>query len=109
MREGIVGIGALIVEFLWAFALCLVFLHTATADDTQGNSYYGLAIGFTIVAAVFVGGPVSGGAFNPAVGLGPILVDVGLGGLSLGGLWLYLVGPFLGGLVAAYVFKYQTS
>jgi aquaporin Z len=103
------ALGALLVEFLFTFALCLVYLHTATSDDVKGNSYYGLAIGFTIVAAILVGGPVSGGAFNPAVGLGSILVDVAFGGPSLGGLWLYLVGPFLGGVAAALVYRYQTS
>ena len=97
----------LLVEFLFTFALCLVVLNTATATATDGNSYYGLAIGFTVVVGAFAGGGVSGGAFNPAVGTGPILMNAIAGGGSLGNLWYYLVGPLLGGAAAAAVFKIQ--
>jgi aquaporin Z len=55
----------LIVEFLFTFALAYVVLNVATAKDTEGNSFYGLAIGFTVAAGAFAVGSVSGGAFNP--------------------------------------------
>jgi aquaporin Z len=103
------ALGALLIEVLYTFALCLVVLNVATASDTQGNSYYGLAIGFTIVVAAFAGGGISGGAFNPAVGLGPIVTRFLLGQGSLGDLWLYLVGPFVGGALAAGVYRLQYS
>lgn len=103
------AIQALIVETLYTFALCLVVLNVATSRDTEGNSYYGLAIGFTIVVAAIAGGGISGGAFNPDVGTGPILVDAIMKGGSLSNLWLYLVGPFLGGALAAWVYRLQTS
>jgi aquaporin Z len=98
---------ALLVEFLYTFALVLVVLNSAASARTQGNSFYGLAIGFTIVVAAFAGGPVSGGAFNPAVGIGPILVQTLHGEGSASSLWLYLVGPLVGGAVAAAVFGMQ--
>ena len=98
---------ALLVEILYTFALALVVLNVATADATSGNSFYGLAIGFTVAAGAFAGGPVSGGAFNPAVGTGPILAHAMLGGGGVGDLWLYLVGPFTGGALAAIVFRLQ--
>ncbi|HEY9015822.1 MAG TPA: aquaporin [Gemmatimonadales bacterium] len=98
---------ALLVEFLYTFALVLVVLNSAASARTQGNSFYGIAIGFTIVVAAFAGGPVSGGAFNPAVGTGPILVQTLMGQGSAGALWLYLVGPFIGGAAAAAVFGLQ--
>jgi aquaporin Z len=98
---------ALLVETLYTFALCLVVLNTACHDRTKGNSFYGLAIGFTIVVAAFAGGGVSGGAFNPAVGVGPTLVHGLMGGGSFGSLWLYLVGPLAGAGLAATVFKFQ--
>jgi aquaporin Z len=106
---GTPALAALMVEFLFTFALCLVVLNVATSKRTQGNSYYGLAIGFTIVVAAFAGGGVSGGAFNPAVGTGPTLVYALTGHGSLSHWWLYLVGPFLGGAVAAAVFGVQES
>jgi aquaporin Z len=105
-----VGAGsALLIEFLFTFALCLVVLNSATAKKTEGNSFYGLAIGFTIVVAAFAGGGISGGAFNPAVGIGPIVVNALTSGGSVSNLWLYLVGPLLGGVAAALVFKVQVT
>lgn len=98
---------ALLVEFLFTFALCLVVLQSATATATKGNSFYGLAIGFTVVVAAFAGGGISGGAFNPAVGIGPSLVHAAMGGGSLQSLWLFIVGPMLGAVAAAGVFRIQ--
>ena len=98
----------LLVEVLYTTALCLVVLHSATAPQTTGNSFYGLAIGFTVAAGAFAGGPISGGAFNPAVGIGPILVSAVLGSNgALSNLWLYLLGPFVGGALAAAVYRLQ--
>ena len=103
------GLGAvMLAEILVTFALVLVILHVATAPDTKGNSYFGLAIGFTVAAGAFAVGGVSGGAFNPAVGIGPILVDTLMGSGSIGNLWIYIVAPVLGGLAAVPVFKLQT-
>jgi aquaporin Z len=99
--------GALMVEILYTTALCLVVLNVATSPRTAGNSYFGLAIGFTVVVGAFAGASVSGGAFNPAVGIGPTMVDTLIGGGGLSHLWLYLVGPLLGGVIAAGVFRMQ--
>jgi aquaporin Z len=97
----------LAIEMIFTFALASVVLNVATSKKTAGNSFYGLAIGFTVLAAAYAGGHISGGAFNPAVGTGPILVDTLIGhGHSIGNLWIYLVGPFTGGLVAGLLFKY---
>jgi aquaporin Z len=104
------GIGILVpllVEVLFTFLLVLVVLNTATHRDTQGNSYYGLAIGATVMVGAFVGGGISGGAFNPAVGIGPILVHAVTGGGGFGNLWLYIAGPIIGAVLAAIVFKVQ--
>ena len=103
------GVEALLAEALVTFALALVVLNVATAASTKGNSYFGLAIGFTVLAGAYAVGGFSGGAFNPAVGIGPTLVDVVAGGGSLGNLWLYIVGPLAGGAVAAPVFRLQNG
>lgn len=87
----------LLIEMIFTFALASVVLNVATNKKTEGNSFYGLAIGFTVLAAAFAGGPISGGAFNPAVAIGPIIVDTAVGGHSLSHLWIYLIGPFVGG------------
>jgi aquaporin Z len=99
--------GALLVEFLYTFALAIVVLNSALSAKTAGNSFYGLAIGFTIVVGAFAGGPISGGAFNPAVGIGPTAINATMGGGEWKSLWLYIVGPLMGGAVAAWVFGLQ--
>jgi len=105
--DGVTATNALLVEFLFTFALALVVLNSAASARTQGNSFYGLAIGFTIVVGAFAGGEISGGAYNPAVGIGPTLVHAAFGDGSLSDLWIYLVGPFLGAAAAAAVFGLQ--
>lgn len=101
------AIEAVIAEVVFTFALALVILCVATSEKTQGNSYFGLAIGFTVLAGAYAVGPVSGGAFNPAVGIGPITVDALAGGGSFADVWIYIVGPVAGGLAAVPVFRLQ--
>jgi len=100
---GVFTASALAVEVLFTTALVLVVLNAAATRATEGNSFYGLAIGFTILAAAFVGGPISGGAFNPAVGFGATLGAALYSGGSWSDLWLYVVGPLAGAVVAAAV------
>jgi len=103
-----VGPGAvLLVEALYTCLLALVVLNCAAREATKGNSYFGLAIGFTILIAVYAGGPISGGAFNPAVRTGSIIINAVFGDGAFKDLWLYLVGPFAGAVVAALCFKLQ--
>ena len=93
---------ALVAEFLFTFALVYVVLNFATAKSNEGNSFYGLAIGFTVMVGAFAVGDISGGAFNPAVAVG-----VSMMGLAVWpGLWVFLVANFLGAAVAAMVFKF---
>jgi aquaporin Z len=92
---------ALLAEFLFTFALVYVVLNVATAKGTAGNSFYGLAIGFTVLTGAFAVGDISGGAFNPAVAVG--ISVLGLSAWS--NLWIFLVANFLGGAAAAGVFR----
>jgi aquaporin Z len=91
----------LLGEFLFTFALVYVVLNAATAKATAGNSFYGLAIGFTVVVGAIAVGPVSGGAFNPAVGLGLMILKLA----DATRLGLYLLADFAGGAVAALLFN----
>lgn len=93
---------ALTAEFLYTFALCWVVLNTATAKGTAGNSFYGLAIGFTVMIGAFTVGTISGGAFNPAVAVGITL----LGLSSWSTIWVFLVANFAAAIAAALVFKF---
>jgi aquaporin Z len=103
------ALAVLAAEIVMTFALSLVIMNVATNPATEGNSYYGLAIGFTVLAGAFAVGGISGGAFNPAVGTGPILVDALLGDGGLGNLWYYWVGPIVGASLAVPVFKMQLA
>ena len=103
---GVAAPAALAAEFLFAFALALVILNVATSPRTRGNSYYGLAIGFVVMAGAFAVGDISGGVFNPAVGTGPALVALAAGG-SLGDLWIYWTAPVAGAALAVPVYRMQ--
>jgi aquaporin Z len=92
---------ALIAEFLFTFALVYVVLNVATAKGTSGNSFYGLAIGFTVLVGAFSVGNISGGAFNPAVAVATSVMGLS----SWTNLWIYLVADFAGAAVAAGAFK----
>jgi aquaporin Z len=92
---------ALVAEFLFTFALVYVVLNVATAKGTSGNSFYGLAIGFTVLVGAFSVGNISGGAFNPAVAAGISVMGLS----SWPNIWIYLVADFAGAAVAAGAFK----
>ncbi len=87
---------SLIAEFLFTFALASVVLNVATNKKQAGNNYYGLAIGFLVMAGAVAVGGISGGAFNPAVAVGASI----FGAFSWANIWVYLVACFAGGAVA---------
>lgn len=91
----------LIAEFLGTFALAYVVLNTATAKGTTGNMFYGLAIGFTVLAMAHALGGISGGAFNPAVAVGISMLKLA----AWSNFWVYFVGCFGGAALAALVFR----
>ena len=99
---------AFLIEALFTFALVTVVHHVAATDKTKGNQYFGLAIGMTVLAAAYAGGPISGGAFNPAVGVGPLLFDVSHLSLHWTNIFLYAVGPLFGGILAGWVYLKST-
>ncbi len=92
---------ALLAEFIGTFALAYVVLNVATAKGTNGNSFYGLAIGFTVLAMAYSLGDMSGGAFNPAVAFCAAMLKM----KSWSSFWIYIVGCFGGASAAAGVFK----
>ena len=91
----------LVAEFLFTVALVFVWLNVATTRGTEGNSYFGLAIGGTVLGGVYAVGPISGAAFNPAVTLGNLVE----GGLALADVWVFLLPQLLAGATAALLFN----
>ena len=107
--QGYDAVKALIVETIFTLALVLVVLNVACSKKTEGKGFYGLAIGFTIVVAAIAGGPISGGAFNPAVGIGATVLNATQGGGSWSNIWIPIVGPLVGAALAAFLWKAQES
>ncbi len=95
------GTKAIVAELLGTFALCYVVLNVATAKGTSGNSFYGLAIGGTVLAMAIAVGKFSGGAFNPAVAIGLCVQKA----MCWDKIWMYFVGALGGGALAAIIFS----
>lgn len=105
--DGVANMVALACEAVFTASLCLVILNVACSPTTKGNQYFGVAIGLTILGAAALGGPISGGAFNPAVGLGLCYVDAHEAAKSLAHARLYTLGPGAGAIIAAIIFRFQ--
>lgn len=95
---------AFAVEAIFTAMLVLVILNVAASKRTEGNSFYGLAIGLTIVAAATAGGPISGGSFNPAVAIASAVLSG-----TAATLWITAVGPIVGAVAASYFWAWQES
>jgi len=95
---------AMSIEIIFTFFLALTVLNVATTRANEGNSFYGLAIGFLVFVAASAGGDVSGGAFNPAVGTGLTLMS----GVkdSIDDIWIYWIGPMVGAFLASLFFNF---
>lgn len=98
---------AILIEALLTSILCGVILTVTSTKPFTNNHIYALAIGLTLTAIASVGGSISGGAFNPAVGIIPIIIKAIQGyGLDLTHLIIYSVGPLLGAIIAAAYIRY---
>ncbi len=90
-----------LAELIFTFALAWVVLNVATSKGTANNSFYGLAIGATVMVGAFSVGAISGGAFNPAVAIGAALMGL----IQWGSIWVHLFAEFIGGALACFTFK----
>lgn len=99
---GVSGAGAAFAgEIIGTFGLAWVILNVATAKSTQGNSYFGVAIGLTVTAMAFIFGGFSGGAFNPAVALGGAIFGI----FRWTDIWIHMLGSVIGAAGAAMAFR----
>lgn len=97
--SGVTDLRALLVEALITFVLVLVVVAVAT-DERVSPATVAIGVGFALAAAVFIGGPISGGAANPARALGPMIVAG-----KLTSFWVYIVGPIIGAVAAALLYN----
>ena len=95
-------IPAVLAEILGAFALVWVVLNVATSKSIDGNNFYGLSIGLTLMGLIYTFGSVSGSVFNPAVAVASNITQLS----QLANIWIYLVGGFGGAAMAAFAYKY---
>jgi len=92
---------AAIVEVLYTAALCYVVLNVATTRKQEGNNYFGLAIGFTVVAAALAIGGISGCCLNPAVSAGVTMSAAYFHGVAASKyLALYILAPLGGACIS---------
>ena len=88
------------MEAIFSFFIILAYLRV-TSDDLKKNSFYGFIIGLPLIVGIFSAAPVSGAVFNPAISIGPSIIDILTNeGVSQYFTWYYVVGPFLGGIFA---------
>ena len=98
---------AFLIELLLSAIFALVVLYTAVSKEYKNSNIFGFAIAFTVPALAALGGPISGGLFNPAISIGANLFAVSKGMSIMGShLIMYIVGSFGGGALAAYLFKF---
>ena len=102
LSDGTSVSAGLVLEAILTFFLAYVVLQTAVGG--KGGNQAGIAIGFTLVFCILMGGPLTGASLNPARSLGPA---VAMGDFNL--LWLYFAGPILGGVVAGFLYRQVMS
>ena len=96
--QGVGDLQAFLLEILITFILVFVVMSVAT-DDRAPAPIAPIAVGFALAIGVFIAGPVTGGAVNPVRALGPMLVAG-----DLTSAWLYILGPIIGGVLAAFLY-----
>lgn len=97
LAEGVNPLQGIVVELVLTFFLVNAIFQTAVKG--RGGDFAGLAIGLTLTFSILMGGPLTGASLNPARTFGPALFT------GLGQFWIYLLGPGLGGLLAAWLNK----
>ena len=104
-QPGVSLVGALIAEIIFTFVFVLVVLGTTDPKKGAGN-FAGLAIGLSLILVHIVCIPLTGTSVNPARSIGPAIFDAVYGSTAaLGQLWVFIVGPFVGAIIASVVWK----
>ncbi len=96
---------AFVAEMLFTFLLVWVIMNVATSPGTEGNNFYGIAIGFTVMAAVYCVGDISLAVLNPAVAVGLSIA----GKLAWSQLWLPVAASVVGAVLAVFAYRVSDS
>ncbi|MDL2251224.1 MIP family channel protein [Odoribacter sp. OttesenSCG-928-J03] len=105
LQPGVSMMGGLLAEIIFTFVFVLVVLGTTDAKKGAGN-FAGLAIGLSLVLVHIVCIPLTGTSVNPARSVGPVLFDMVNGScVAMNQLWIFIVGPFVGAILAAFAWK----
>ncbi len=96
--SGVGDLRAFLIEVLIGFILVFVVMAVAT-DDRAPATIAPIAVGFALAVGIFIAGPITGAAVNPARALGPMIVSG-----SFTSVWLYILGPIVGGVLAALLY-----
>ncbi len=103
-KDGWTYVGALIMEIILTFILIMFILASCERDNYLGSSL-GLAFALVLLACSVAGAAVSGASMNPARSLGPAFIQLFDGEYKnpIKQIWIYIVGPFVGAIIAAFV------
>ncbi|MGB3634553.1 MAG: MIP/aquaporin family protein [Rubrobacteraceae bacterium] len=101
--QGVGDLQAFLIEILVTFIL--VFVVVSVASDGRAPAIIApLVVGLALAVGVFIAGPITGGAVNPARAFGPMLVT-----WDFTSVWLYILGPIIGGVLAAFLYRLTMS
>ncbi len=102
LQDGVSVMGGLLAEIIFTCIFVLVVLGTTSKTNGSTNNFAGLAIGLTLILVHLVCIRYTGTSVNPARSIGPALFQ---GGTALSNLWIFIVGPFVGGALASIIWK----
>ena len=102
LQLGVTAIGGLLAEIIFTCVFVLVVLGATSKTNGATNNFAGLAIGLALVLVHLVCIRYTGTSVNPARSIGPAIFQ---GGTALTNLWIFIVGPFIGGALAAVIWK----
>ncbi len=102
LQLGVTAIGGLLAEIIFTCVFVLVVLGATSKTNGATNNFAGLAIGLALVLVHLVCIRYTGTSVNPARSIGPAIFQ---GGTALTNLWIFIVGPFIGGACAACIWK----
>lgn len=102
LQAGVSTVGGVLAEIVFTFVFVLVVLGATSKTNGATNNFAGLAIGLTLILVHLVCIRYTGTSVNPARSIAPAVFQ---GGTALANLWIFIVGPFVGAVLASMVWK----